>query len=110
MGDGDALWELRDVSKWFPGVRALDGVTLTLHEGQVTALVGENGSGKSTLAKCLAGVHHPDEGELYHRGERVDVRDPAAARSLGVAVFYQESSLVPSLTVAENIFLGRLPR
>jgi ribose transport system ATP-binding protein len=110
MGDGDALWELRDVSKWFPGVRALDGVTLTLHEGQITALVGENGSGKSTLAKCLAGVHHPDEGELFHRGERVEIRSPAAARALGVAVFYQESSLVPSLTVAENIFLGRLPR
>jgi ribose transport system ATP-binding protein len=110
MGEADALWELRDVSKWFPGVRALDRVTLTLHEGQITALVGENGSGKSTLAKCLAGVHQPDEGELYHRGERVEVRDPAAARTLGVAVFYQESSLVPSLTVAENVFLGRLPR
>jgi ribose transport system ATP-binding protein len=110
MGGVDALWEVRDVSKSFPGVRALDGVTLTLREGEITALVGENGSGKSTLAKCLAGVHHPDEGELYYRGERVELRDPAAARSLGVAVFYQESSLVPSLTVAENIFLGRLPR
>jgi ribose transport system ATP-binding protein len=110
MGDGHALWELRDVSKWFPGVLALDGVTLSLREGQITALVGENGSGKSTLAKCLAGVHQPDQGELFHRGERVEIRDPAAARALGVAVFYQESSLVPSLTVAENIFLGRLPR
>lgn len=110
MGEAGALWELRSVSKLFPGVRALDRVSLSLHEGQITALVGENGSGKSTLAKCLAGVHHPDEGELYNRGERVDVRDPAAARGLGVAVFYQESSLVPSLTVAENIFLGRLPR
>lgn len=109
MGE-DALWEVRDVSKSFPGVRALDGVSLTLHEGQITALVGENGSGKSTLAKCLAGVHQPDEGELHHRGERVDLRDPAAARGRGVAVFYQESSLVPSLSVAENIFLGRLPR
>lgn len=110
MGGVDALWEVRDVSKSFPGVRALDGVTLTLREGEISALVGENGSGKSTLAKCLAGVHHPDEGELYYRGERVELRDPAAARSLGVAVFYQESSLVASLTVAENIFLGRLPR
>jgi ribose transport system ATP-binding protein len=110
MGDGDGLWEVRDVSKWFPGVRALDGVTLTLHQGQITALVGENGSGKTTLAKCLAGVHHPDEGELHHQGEKVELRDTAAARALGVAVFYQESSLVPSLTVAENIFLGRLPR
>ncbi len=110
MGGRDALWEVRDVSKWFPGVRALDGVTLTLHEGEITALVGENGSGKTTLAKCLAGVHQPDEGELHHRGQKVELRGPAAARALGVAVFYQESSLVPPLSVAENIFLGRLPR
>jgi ribose transport system ATP-binding protein len=110
MGGVGPLWEVRDVSKSFPGVRALDGVSLTLHEGEIAALVGENGSGKTTLAKCLAGVHQPDHGELHYRGERVELRDPAAARDLGVAVFYQESSLVPSLTVAENIFLGRLPR
>jgi ribose transport system ATP-binding protein len=110
MGSAPPLWELREVSKSFPGVRALDRVSLSLHEGQVTALVGENGSGKTTLAKCLAGVHQPDAGELLHRGQRVELRDPASARAFGVAVFYQESSLVPSLTVAENIHLGRLPR
>lgn len=106
----EPLWELRGVSKSFPGVRALQDVSLTLRRGGITALVGENGSGKSTLAKCLAGVHQPDEGELRHRGSRVELRDPSAARGHGVAVFYQESSLVPSLTVAENIYLGHLPR
>ena len=104
-----ALWELRGVSKSFPGVRALDDVSLALREGEIHALVGENGSGKSTLAKCLAGVHQPDDGGLYQREDRVEVRTPAAARDRGVAVFYQESSLVPSLSVAENIHLGRLP-
>jgi ribose transport system ATP-binding protein len=104
-----ALWELRGVSKSFPGVRALDEVSLALREGEIQALVGENGSGKTTLAKCLAGVHQPDGGGLYHREERVELRTPAAARDRGVAVFYQESSLVPLLSVAENIHLGRLP-
>jgi ribose transport system ATP-binding protein len=104
-----ALWELRGVSKSFPGVRALDDVSLALREGEIQALVGENGSGKTTLAKCLAGVHQPDDGGLYHQDERVEFRTPAAARDRGVAVFYQESSLVPSLSVAENIHLGRLP-
>jgi ribose transport system ATP-binding protein len=110
VGSSPPLWEIREVSKSFPGVRAVDRVSLSLHQAEITALVGENGSGKTTLAKCLAGVHQPDEGDLLHRGRPVFLRDPAAARGLGVAVFYQESSLVPSLTVAENIFLGRLPR
>ena len=106
---GEVLWQLRDVSKWFPGVRALDGVDLTLRQGEIHALVGENGSGKSTLAKCLAGVHLPDEGTLLYRDEQVELRSPIAARERGVAVFYQESSLVRTLPVAENIHLGRLP-
>ncbi len=103
------LWQLRDVSKAFPGVQALDAVSLDLHLGEVHALVGENGSGKSTLVKCLAGVHQPDTGTLSHRGKAVRVKDPLAARSYGVATFHQEFSLVPSLTVMENICLGRLP-
>jgi ribose transport system ATP-binding protein len=107
---GAPLWEARDVSKTFPGVRALDRVSLSLNVGEVHALVGENGSGKSTLVKCLSGIYQPDEGELLHRGSPVELRDPAAAHELGVATFYQELSLVPSLTVAENIHLGRLPR
>jgi ribose transport system ATP-binding protein len=103
------LWELRGVTKTFPGVRALDEVSLVLREGEVHALAGENGSGKSTLVKCIAGVHQPQEGELVHRGEPVVLRGPQDAHACGVATFYQEFSLVPALTVAENIFLGSLP-
>jgi ribose transport system ATP-binding protein len=105
----EPVWEVRHISKTFPGVRAVDGASLALRAGEVHALVGENGSGKSTLAKCLAGTYQPDEGEILHRGRVVQLRDPNAAKSLGVATFYQELSLVPSLSVAENVHLGRLP-
>jgi ribose transport system ATP-binding protein len=103
------LWELEEVSKAFPGVQALDRVTFQLQEGEIHALVGENGSGKSTLAKCLSGVHEPDAGRLLHRSRPTRVKDPQHARDLGVATFHQEFSLVPGLSVAENICLGRLP-
>jgi ribose transport system ATP-binding protein len=103
------LWELRDVSKAFPGVQALDSVSLRLRFGEIHALVGENGSGKTTLAKCISGVHEPDSGTLLHRGEPERLKDPQSARALGVATFHQEFSLVPQLSVAENICLGRLP-
>jgi ribose transport system ATP-binding protein len=105
----EPAWEVREVSKTFPGVRALDGASLRLQTGKVHALVGENGSGKSTLAKCLSGTYQPDSGEIVHRGRVVQLRDPTAAQALGVATFYQELSLVPSLSVAENVHLGRLP-
>jgi ribose transport system ATP-binding protein len=103
------LWELRRVSKAFPGVQALAEVSLLIHAHEVHALVGENGSGKSTLVKLLAGVHAPDAGEIRFRGRPVVITSPIAARSYGVATIYQEFSLVPSLTVAENVHLGRLP-
>ena len=103
------LWEVRDISKAFPGVQALDRVSLALEAGEIHALVGQNGSGKSTLVKCLAGVHQPEGGDIRHRGTVVAMTDPIVARARGVATIYQEFSLVPSLTVAENIFLGRLP-
>jgi ribose transport system ATP-binding protein len=105
----EPVWEIEEVSKTFPGVRALDGASLRLETGKVHALVGENGSGKSTLAKCLSGTYQPDSGEIRHRGRAVQLRDPSAAQALGVATFYQELSLVPSLSVAENVHLGRLP-
>jgi ABC-type sugar transport system ATPase subunit len=101
------LWELRRISKSFPGVKALDEVSLTLHPGEVHALLGENGSGKSTLCKCLAGVYGPDGGEVLYCGAPVAMADPLEARRYGVATIYQEFSLVPSLSVVENIFLGR---
>jgi ribose transport system ATP-binding protein len=101
------LWELCGISKAFPGVQALNDVSLTLMSGQVHALVGENGSGKSTLAKCLAGAHQPESGQMLLNGKPVVFNHPIEARAHGVATIYQEFSLVPTLTVAENIFLGR---
>jgi len=104
------LWELESITKQFPGVKALDGVDLKIFPGEVHGLLGENGSGKSTLVKCLSGVHQPTAGRMFCRGSPTVIRDPFAARSLGIATIYQELSLVPNLTVAENIFLGHLPR
>lgn len=101
------LWELRNISKAFPGVQALDDVSMSFNKGEILALVGENGSGKSTLAKCLAGVHQPESGQLFHIGKLVKLAHPFEARAHGVATIYQEFSLVPPLSVAENIFLGR---
>jgi ribose transport system ATP-binding protein len=101
------LWELRGISKAFPGVQALNDVSLTIMSGQVHALVGENGSGKSTLAKCLAGAHQPESGQMLLNGRPVVFNHPIEARAHGVATIYQEFSLVPTLTAAENIFLGR---
>jgi ribose transport system ATP-binding protein len=101
------LWELNHIAKSFPGVQALDNVSLSLHPGEVHALIGENGSGKSTLCKCLSGVHQPDAGEMLYRGAPVVMVNPLDARGYGVATIYQEFSLVPTLSVTENIFLGR---
>ena len=109
---GHTLLEMRDITKSFPGVRALDGVTFDLRSGEIHALVGENGAGKSTLMKVLGGVYpHPDYGgEIFIRGEPVRFRSVRDADAAGIAIVYQELSLVKDMTVAENIFLGREPR
>ena len=104
------LWEVRGIYKAFPGVQALDDVSMAVYAGEVHALLGENGSGKSTLAKCIAGVHQPERGEIFFKNKLMSFRHPMEARAAGVATIYQEFSLVPSLTVAENIYLGRYPR
>jgi rhamnose transport system ATP-binding protein len=103
------LLELRDIHKSFGAVHALRGASLSLYRGQVTALVGENGAGKSTLVKTLAGLHQQDRGEVLLDGEEVSFRDPLHAREAGIAVIYQEPTMFPDLTVAENIFMGRQP-
>lgn len=106
-GGTAALLEVRGISKRFPGVQALDGVELRLAGGEVMALVGENGAGKSTLIKILAGALRPDAGMIWLDGRPCELAGPADARRRGIAVMYQEFSLVPELSVAANIFLGR---
>ena len=103
------LLELRDVSKSFGAVRALRGVELALHAGEVHALVGENGAGKSTVVKILSGALRADSGGVWLDGEPLVLDGPAAARAAGIAVIYQEPTLFPDLSVAENIFMGRQP-
>lgn len=97
---------ISNVSKSFPGVKALSDVRLEVKAGEVHALVGENGAGKSTLTRIIAGVHQPDEGSIEFDGEIVHWSSPAAAKAAGIHVIYQEFVLFPNLTVAENIFLG----
>jgi ribose transport system ATP-binding protein len=101
------LLDARHISKAFPGVRALDDVSFTVHSGEVHVLLGQNGAGKSTLIKVLYGAHQPDYGEFFMDGRPVRLSSPADARRLGLAVIFQEFSLVPHLSVAQNIFLGR---
>ncbi|GIJ46437.1 sugar ABC transporter ATP-binding protein [Virgisporangium aliadipatigenens] len=104
------MLEAIDVSKTFPGVRALDSVSLSVRPGEVHALVGENGAGKSTLIKVLTGVYRPDAGELRLAGERVRFATPQEAQRAGISTIYQEVNLVPLMSVARNLFLGREPR
>ncbi len=104
-----ALLEARGLTKDFPGIRALDEVDLTVRRGEVIALLGENGAGKSTLVKLLSGVHQPDAGELRLRGEPYTPQRPADAIDAGIGMVHQETNLLLGLSVAENIFLGRLP-
>src|SRR5688500_7620432 len=99
--------ELRGVVKRFGGAVALSGVDFALRRGAIHGLLGENGAGKSTLMKILSGVHAPDEGEIILEGKPVKFHSPAAAKALGIGMIYQELTTVPTLTVAENVFLGR---
>jgi ribose transport system ATP-binding protein len=101
---------MRDITKDFPGVRALDRVTFEARAGEVHALVGENGAGKSTLMKILAGALPADSGEIVLEGRPAHITSPLRAQELGIGMIYQDFNLVPYLTVAENIFLGREPR
>lgn len=100
---------LSHITKLYPGVVALDDVTLELREGEVHALMGENGAGKSTLMKVLSGAIHPDGGEIIFEGKAYPYMNPQLAHSLGIEIIYQEFNLLPTLSVAENVFSGRLP-
>jgi ribose transport system ATP-binding protein len=105
----DMLLELRHISKQYPGVLALNDVSVRFRKGEVHALVGENGAGKSTLIKVLSGAVSPDSGEIVLEGTGYDAMTPHLSRSLGIGVIYQEFNLMPSLSVAENVFVGNLP-
>lgn len=104
-----SFFEAKDVNKSFPGVKALNDVSLTVNKGEVHAVVGENGAGKSTLMKILGGLYGMDSGQLFFNGEKVDIRSISDARKNGISVIYQELNLMPELTVAENIYISDLP-
>ena len=104
------LLEMREITKVFPGVKALDTVNLTLKAGEILAIVGENGAGKSTLIKILSGAYQPDKGEILLNGQKAENMTPLTAIKKGIGVIYQELNSVDQLTVAENIFMGNLPR
>jgi len=101
------LFELRGISKKFPGVKALDDVSFEIRAGEVHMLVGENGAGKSTLMKILCGAYRADHGSFFSDGKQVTIDDAADARKFGIAVIFQDFTLVPYLDIAQNIFLGR---
>ena len=107
--DAQPVLEVAHIAKQFPGVLALDDVSVAFYPGEVHAVVGENGAGKSTLMKVLAGAIKPDGGELMLDGRPVAFNHPSEAQQAGISIIYQEFNLLPERTVAENIFLGREP-
>lgn len=106
---GDNLLEMRGIAKSFGGTHALKGIDFELKAGEIHALLGENGAGKSTLIKILGGIHKPDRGQIFIGGEPADIDSVQSARAYGIGIIHQEIVLVPYLSVAENIFLGREP-
>lgn len=98
------------LSKFFPGVKALDNVDFSLRRGEIMALLGENGAGKSTLIKALTGVYHADRGTIWLEGQAISPKNTAHAQQLGIGTVYQEVNLLPNMSVADNLFIGREPK
>ncbi|WP_244925997.1 ATP-binding cassette domain-containing protein [Holdemania filiformis] len=105
----DYILQMKNISKSFPGVKALDHVCLNVRPGTVHALMGENGAGKSTLMKCLFGIYKKDEGQVIFNDEEVDIKDTNDALHRGIAMVHQELQPIPDRSIAENIFCGRYP-
>ncbi len=105
----EKLLVLEGIDKSFPGVHALDCCSFDLERGEVHALVGENGAGKSTMMKIIAGIYKKDDGRLIYKGEEVEISNPHAAQEIGISMVHQELNLMPHLTAAQNIFIGREP-
>lgn len=101
------LYEVRDISKHYGAVVALDGASMAIHAGEVVGLVGDNGAGKSTLVKALSGAHQPTSGQIFLDGEEVSWKSPREALDAGIETLYQDSGLAPDLSVSANVFLGR---
>jgi simple sugar transport system ATP-binding protein len=101
--------ECRNLQKWYSGVHALKNVSLTIHPGETVGLVGDNGAGKSTLIKILSGVHRQDAGEILIEGKEVHLRSPKDAMHHGLETIYQYNSMVPTMSIARNLFIGREP-
>jgi D-xylose transport system ATP-binding protein len=107
LADETPILELRDISKSFGSVQALTEVDLTVHRGEVVALVGDNGAGKSTLIKTIAGIHSADSGQIFFEGREVNISGPKDAARLGIEVVYQDLALCDNLDVDQNMYLGR---
>lgn len=107
---GEILVKMENIEKSFPGVHALSQAQFELRFGEVHALVGENGAGKSTLMKVLTGIYPKDSGRIVYKGKEVEIPNPRAAQDMGISIIHQELNLMPHLTVAQNIFIGREPR
>mgnify|MGYP000052526137 CR=1 FL=1 len=103
----EALLQLKGIDKAFPGVKALSGAALNVYPGRVMALVGENGAGKSTMMKVLTGIYARDAGTLLWLGKETTFTGPKSSQEAGIGIIHQELNLIPQLTIAENIFLGR---
>ncbi|WP_325090093.1 ATP-binding cassette domain-containing protein, partial [Burkholderia contaminans] len=106
----EPLLTMRGIVKAFDGVKALDGIDLTVRPGECVGLCGENGAGKSTLMKIISGQYLPDDGVVHYRGAPVRFRSASEAQAAGISIIHQELNLVPHLSVAENLFLAREPR
>ncbi len=106
----EPILKMKNITKTFPGVLALNSLSFDVRKGEVHALLGENGAGKSTLMKIISGVYPKDEGQMFYKGKEILVQNPLAAQKLGINIIYQEFNLFPQLTVAQNIFIGREPR
>lgn len=105
----DPIIQVKNLHKWYSGVHALKGVSLDINRGEALGLVGDNGAGKSTLINILSGLHHPDEGEILIDGRPVTIRTPKDAMGLGIETIYQYNSMVPIMSIARNLFIGREP-
>ena len=103
----DIILRVKDICKYYPGVKALDGVNFEVKRGEVHAICGENGAGKSTFIKILTGANEPTSGTIEFNGKEYAKLTPKQSMELGISVIYQEFSLIPYLSVAENIFYGR---